>query len=102
MATVERVRSEVDRDPTGAFASYVRNEFGDKHDKTDDGVATVQQLILRDYFRHGFDGSGDDGGSCIDGRLTSSWNWCANLHKKLYYPVFLMTDFAGFDGDWRS
>ena len=45
---------------------------------------------------------GDDGGSCIDGRLTSAWNWCSKLHKKPYYYAFMFTGFQGFDGDWKE
>jgi hypothetical protein len=36
------------------------------------------------------------------GRLTSSWNWCSQLEKKAFYPLFLLTDFVGFDGDFRQ
>eukprot|EP00760_Papus_ankaliazontas_P034334 PhM_4_TR7132/c0_g1_i1/m.89823 len=69
---------------------YVKAKFGSKE--------KARMEILRDFFRHGFDGSGDDGGSCIDGRLTSAWNWCSVLAKKPYYPLFLLCGFVSFDG----
>ncbi|KIJ69795.1 hypothetical protein HYDPIDRAFT_77951 [Hydnomerulius pinastri MD-312] len=79
-----------------ALHSYIEGEFG----STDNCI----REILADFFRHGFDGSGADNffdaGSCIDGRLTSAWNWCAQLEKKRYFPVFLLTGFIGFDGEW--
>ncbi|KAH7887362.1 hypothetical protein F5I97DRAFT_1925819 [Phlebopus sp. FC_14] len=79
-----------------ALRSYIEDEFG--------STENCIQEILADFFRHGFDGSGADNffdaGSCIDGRLTSAWNWCAQLEKKRYFPVFLLTGFIGFDGEW--
>jgi hypothetical protein len=70
-----------------ALRSYIEDDFG----STDNCV----REILCDFFQHGFDGSGADNffdaGSCIDGRLTSAWNWCAQLEKKRYFPVFLLT-----------
>lgn len=42
-----------------------------------------------------------DAGSCIDGRLTSAWNWCSQLEKKAFYPVFLLSGFMGFDGKFE-
>ncbi|CAL1700387.1 unnamed protein product [Somion occarium] len=79
-----------------ALRSYIENEFG--------SAEGCSREILGDFFRHGFDGSGADNffdaGSCIDGRLTSAWNWCNSLEKKRYFPVFLLAGFIGFDGDW--
>ena len=70
-----------------ALRSYIDEEFGSPENLT--------QGILCDFFRHGFDGSGADNffsaGSCIDGRLTSAWNWCASVEKKRYFPVFLLS-----------
>ena len=90
VSTLDRL-GELDRDPK--TKQWVDDKFH--------GVDALRKRILKDFFRHGFDGSGDDGGSCIDGRLTSCWNWCSNLHKKKYCPVFAMTGFAGFDGEYR-
>lgn len=70
-----------------AIRSYIDDEFG----STENLVCE----ILGDFFRHGFDGSGADNffdaGSCIDGRLTSAWNWCGSLEKKRYFHIFLLT-----------
>ena len=77
--------------------AYLESSFG--------GTDRLKKVILCDFFRHGFDGSGADNsfdaGSCIDGRLTSAWNWCSKIAKKSYFPVFQLTDFMGFDGDFR-
>ena len=75
--------------------------FGSEIVSTMGGAEAVQKTILRDFFRHGFDGSGGDtffeAGSCVDGRLTSAWNWCSRIESKEFYPVFQLTGFVGFD-----
>ncbi|KAL5530098.1 hypothetical protein ACEPAF_6355 [Sanghuangporus sanghuang] len=79
-----------------ALRSYIEDEFGSDEN--------LYKEILGDFFRHGFDGSGADNffdaGSCIDGRLTSAWQWTSQLEKKRYFPVFLLAGFVGFDGEW--
>jgi len=77
---------------------YIEKAFG--------GADKLKKEILVDFFRYGFDGSGADNfidaGSCIDGRLTSAWNWCSQLETKPFYPVFLLSGFTGFDGDFQK
>jgi len=90
VSTIERI-GVLQTDPL--CGQFIR-EYGD--------ADHLRKIILSDYFKHGFDGSGDDGGSCIDGRLTSSWNWTSKIEKKSYYPIFLLTGFAGFDGSFKK
>ncbi|THV08228.1 hypothetical protein K435DRAFT_958829 [Dendrothele bispora CBS 962.96] len=91
--TLSQIPSLMDKP---ALRSYIEDDFGSAENLT--------REILGDFFRHGFDGSGADNffdaGSCIDGRLTSAWNWCSMLEKKRFFPVFLLTGFVGFDGEW--
>lgn len=82
------IENELSQNP--ATLKFINDLFG----STDACI----KYILADLFRGGFDGGGDLGGSCIDGRLTSLWNWSSLIEKKKYYPVFLLSGFIGFDG----
>ena len=77
-----------------ALRTYIRTKWG--------GPKEVHLAILSDFFKRAFDGDGDDGGSCIDGRLTSCWNWCSKISKKDYYPLFSMAGFQSWDGNYRD
>ena len=84
------------KDP--GLSAYIKATFG--------SVDGARRAILRDFFRFGFDGSGADNffeaGSCIDGRLTSAWNWCQRLPEKPFYTIFKLCGHLGFDGEFQS
>jgi len=92
VSTLDKIPEVANASP--ANKALIDREFG--------GVEVLRTAILQDFFRHGFDGSGDDGGSCIDGRLTSCWNWCSKIEKKKYFHAFLLTGFTGFDGGFET
>ena len=95
MLTLERI-DELVQDPHIDY--FVKTIFG--------GPDILKKDILLDFFRFGFDGSGADNffdaGSCIDGRLTSAWNWCSKLHEKQFFAIFKLTGFTGFDGGFQN
>ncbi|AOA65130.1 Hypothetical protein PP7435_CHR4-0612 [Komagataella phaffii CBS 7435] len=74
--------------------THIESQFG--------SVEKLCDIILTDFFRHAFDGSGADNfydaGSCIDGRLTSAWNFVQNISKRQYYKFFMMVGCTGFNG----
>ena len=84
-------------DEDDGIQHFVKSAYG--------SVDDLKKTILYDFFRSAFDGSGADNfydaGSCIDGRLTSAWNWCSLLPTKDYYIIFRLTGFIGFDGEFR-
>lgn len=77
---------------------YVEETYG--------SLEECKKTILHSFFRKGFDGSGGDNffeaGSCIDGRLTSAWNWCQKLPSKNFFYLFKLSGFLGFDGDFQT
>lgn len=94
--TLEFIETNLIKDPD--LLAYIDESFG--------GADTLKKTILCDFFRYGFDGSGADNffeaGSCIDGRLTSAWNWCSQLDSKPFYNIFKLAGFTGFDGDFQD
>ncbi|AET40761.1 uncharacterized protein Ecym_6386 [Eremothecium cymbalariae DBVPG len=77
-----------------ALKNYIDQKYG--------SIEDLKLTILQDAFAHMFDGSGADNfymsGSCIDGRLTSAWNHTNNISRKVYFNIFLMNGFTGFNG----
>jgi hypothetical protein len=92
---VSRIETEYETRWDDQIRGFVDRIFG--------GPKKAKIAILADFFKHAFDGSGADNffdaGSCIDGRLTSAWNWCSKIEKKSFYPLFLLCGFSGFDGN---
>eukprot|EP00949_MAST-11_sp_MAST-11-sp1_P004288 g4288.t1 len=68
------------------------------------GPDGAKMAILRSFFREGFDGSGGEtffsAGSCVDGRLTSAWNWCQRLPAKDFFVLFRLAGFTSFNGEF--
>lgn len=89
-----RRAADLMKDPE--LRDYVEYKFGT--------LEECRKEILCDFFKFAFDGSGADNffdaGSCIDGRLTSAWHWCSQIDRKSFYPIFLLTGFIGFDGQF--
>jgi Protein of unknown function (DUF2009) len=81
-----------------SISKFLNDSFG--------GVEACRKEILADFFKHAFDGSGADNffdaGSCVDGRLTSAWQWTSKIEKKRHYSVFKLAGFTGFDGDFKG
>ena len=90
VTALDALPRECGRDPE--FGNYVARKWG--------GVGECITAILADFFRHAFDGSGADSwfdaGSCIDGRLTSAWNWCEKWQGKAYANVLRVCGVTGF------
>lgn len=105
LCTLKNLESIIEKKNTSpAYTSHsnIDNYIKSNYQNSD----TIKKVILSDFFKSGFDGSGGDNffdaGSCIDGRLTSAWNWCSNIDQKPYYNLFKLAGFSSFDGEFDS
>lgn len=96
VSCLKYIANKLPEDP--ALEELVEARFG----SVEDAIKT----ILQDFFKRAFDGSGADNffeaGSCIDGRLTSAWNWCHQLPESEYFFLFKLAGFKSFDGDFSA
>jgi hypothetical protein len=101
---VSRILGPLIRTLTNLETACTENEGLQRYINSYGGIDKAKKDILLDFFTHAFDGSGGENffeaGSCIDGRLTSAWNWCSQLSTKPYYVLFRLTGFLSFDGEF--
>ncbi|GMM35301.1 hypothetical protein DASC09_026260 [Saccharomycopsis crataegensis] len=93
---IDTCLSQIEADfPKDEFLmNLISEEFG--------SVDDLLKLICSHFFKKAFNGSGANdffsAGSCVDGRLTSTWEWANDIHKYEYFKFFLLSGFTGFNG----
>lgn len=101
---VSKILNPIDRCLLHIEDEFVKDEFvKELIEKQFGSVETLEKRILRHFFTKAFNGSGAEdffsAGSCVDGRLTSTWEWANQVHKYDYFKFFLLSGFTGFNGD---
>lgn len=102
LARNDRTRHFIDFFLTEEQLAAFRQPDANQEERYETAVLQTRRRILRSFYRLGFNGDGDDGGSCIDGRLTSAWNWCSQVEGKIFFSVFQLAGFGGFDGSFQQ
>lgn len=103
---IKHIDKHFEKNDEGAWATFWARFVGPYAVLAFESPKVARRAILVDFFRCAFDGSGADNffeaGSCIDGRLTSAWNWCQQLPGKPYFMLFKLAGFRGFDGEFHG